>query len=247
MATGILAPLIMIIRPEPDHLLFITQPDHARLAAEVMSAWRADGLDDHPRRDTVLAAVRDHDNGWIEEDAETHVDTSGNPLDFVAVPPPVKHRIWPRAVARIGEQRPYEAALIAQHALSIHGQQRTDPIWSPFFLHIERLRAEMLARCEADAGSTIDADYRFVQAGDQLSLVFCNGWRAPFARAGGRILLNGTTLEVTPDPFEGVRVPLRVRARRIPARLYASAADLRAALDAAPLVIIEGEAAGHSH
>lgn len=237
----------MIIRQDSDHLLFITQPDHARLAAEVMSAWRADGLGDHPRREAVLTAVRDHDNGWLEEDAETHVDAAGHPLDFVAVPPPIKHRIWPRAVSRIGERRPYEAALVAQHALSIHGQQRTDPIWSPFFRHIERLRDEMLVRCDADARSTLDADYRFVQTGDQLSLVFCNGWRTPFPRTGGGILLNGTTLEVTPDPFDGGRVPLRVRARRVPARSYASAADLRAVLDAAPLVIIEGEAAGHSH
>ena len=234
----------MIIRQDGDHLLMITQPDHARLAAEVMHAWQADGLADHPRRDMILTAVREHDNGWLEEDADTHVDASGDPLDFVAVPPPVKHRIWPRAVSRIGERQPYVAALVAQHALSIHGQLRTDPVWGLFFRHVERLRDEMLARCEGDARSTLEADYRFVQAGDQLSLVFCNGWRNPFPRAGGRILLRGTTLELTPDPFGGARVPLRIRARRALARSYASPADLRAALDAARLVIIEGEAAG---
>lgn len=234
----------MIIRQDGDHLLFITQPDHARLASEVMSAWRADGLTEHPRRDAILTAVREHDNGWIEEDADTHVDLEGNPLDFVAVPPPVKHRIWPRAVSRTGEKHPYVAALIAQHALSIHGQQRNDPIWSPFFLHLERLRDEMLARCEAEARATLEPDYRFLQVGDQLSLVFCNGWRNPFPRAGGRMLLRGTTLEISPDPFEGTRVPLRVRARRVLARSYASGAELRAALDAARLVLIEGEAAG---
>ena len=236
----------MIIRPDADHLLFITQPDHARRAAEVMSAWRADGLADHPRRDAILAAVREHDNGWIEEDADTHVDPEGHPLDFVAVPPPVKHRIWPRAVSRVGERQPYAAALIAQHALSIHGQQRTDPIWSAFFRHLERLRDEMLARSAGDARSTLEPDYRFLQAGDQLSLVFCNGWRSPFPRAGGRMILNGTTLELTPDPFDGARGPLRVRARRVLARSYASGAELRAALDAARLVMIEGEAAGSS-
>ena len=102
----------------------------------------------------------------------------------------------------------------------------------------------MLARSDADARDTLEADYRFVQAGDQLSLVFCNGWRTPFPRAGGRMLLHGTTLEISPDPFAGARVPLRVRARRVLARSYASGAELRAALDAARLVMIEGEAAG---
>ena len=233
----------MIIRQDGDHLLLITQPDHARLAAEVMSAWRADGLPDHPRRNAILLAVREHDNGWIEEDAETHVDVEGKPLDFVAVPPSVKHRIWPRAVARVGEHRPYEAALIAQHALTIHGQQRTDAAWSPFFRHLERLKDEMLARCDASARSTLEADYRFVQTADQLSLVFCNCWRNPLSHAGGTVVLRGSTLHVTPDPFEGDRVALRVRARKVLARSYASAADLRAALDAAPLVLVEGEAA----
>jgi hypothetical protein len=237
----------MIIRQDGDHLLFITQPDHARLAAEVMSAWRADGLPDHPRREAILSAVREHDNGWIEEDTETHVDGAGNPLDFVAVPPAVKHRIWPRAIGRLGERRPYEAALVAQHALTIHGQQRSEAVWSPFFRHVERLREEMLARCDVDARTTLETDYRFVQAGDQLSLVFCNGWRTPFPRSGGRILLQGSTLELSPDPFDGARVPLRVRARRVLARSYASAADLRASLDTARLVMIEGEAAGPSH
>ena len=234
----------MIIRQDGDHLLFITQPDHARLAAEVMGAWRADGLADHPRRDAILTAVREHDNGWIEEDADTHVDADGNPLDFVAVPPPVKHRIWPRAISRLGEGRPYEAALVATHALTIHGQQRSDAVWSPFFRHVERLRDEMLGHCDAGARATLDADYRFVQAGDQLSLVFCNGWRNPFPRPGGRIRLHGSTLELSPDPFDGARVPLRVGARRVLARSYASAADLRAALDAARLVMVEGDAAG---
>ncbi|HEV3486740.1 MAG TPA: hypothetical protein VG106_15110, partial [Vicinamibacterales bacterium] len=110
--------------------------------------------------------------------------------------------------------------------------------------HVERLRDEMLARCDSDAPTTLEPDYRFLQTADQLSLVFCNGWRNPFPRTGGRMVLRGTTLQVTPDPFDGARVPLRVRARRVLARSYASGAELRAALDAARPVLIEGEAAG---
>jgi hypothetical protein len=234
----------MIIRQQGDWLLFITQTDHARLAGQVMAHWREDGFDVHPRREAILHAITHHDNGWLEEDADMHVDDDGNPLDFVSVPAAVKHGIWPRAVDRIGRDQPYAAALIAQHALTVHGQQRTDPLWRAFFETMDARRDALLARAGGDARATLESDYRFVQAGDQLSLIFCNGWRTPFPRRGGRMMLHGSALDLSPDPFGGARVPMRVEARRLPGRSYASAADLRATFGEAPVVMVEGEGAG---
>lgn len=246
----------MIIRRHKKDLLFITQGDHAALAGEIVSCWRLDGFAANPRREAILLAAREHDNGWREEDALMHVDAAGEPLDFIAAPVPVKHRIWPRAATRLGTVAPYAAALVAHHAIAVHNQHRADPVWRGFLDTMASLQADLLARCRhagmGDAAETRDLeatllqDYRFVQAGDQLSLIFCNGWTALFERPAGRALLNGTTLEIEPDPFEGIAVPLRVRARRMPARAFASAADLRAAFDAAPVVQIEGHATGAS-
>jgi hypothetical protein len=232
----------VIIRRESTSLLFIAQQDHAALSAAIMAEWQLDGLPHHPHRDRILLATREHDNGWLEEDAMTHVDQDGEPLDFISVPPTVKQRIWPRAASRVAELDPYAGALVAQHALALHGQQRTEPAWRPFLSQMERLQADLLARCPPGASGTLQDDYRFVQAGDQLSLVFCNGWTAPFPRPGGRILLQGGTLTVTPDPFAGRRVPLTIAARRLPAQTFTSGRDLRAALDAAPVEWIEGAA-----
>jgi hypothetical protein len=233
----------MIVRQDRHSLLFIAQADHARLAADLIAAWQADGFPAHPRREVILLATREHDNGWNEEDAATHV-ADGEPLDFMSVPPAVKHRIWPRAAARLATVDPYAGALVAQHALSVHGQQRTDPGWRPFFDTMDRVKGELLARCGPGAADLLVEDYRFVQAGDQLSLIFCNGWTAPFPRPGGRTILRGTTLEISPDPFGGRRVPLHVPARRLARQAFASPAALRAALDAAPLERLDGEAAG---
>jgi hypothetical protein len=233
----------MIIRRDGNSLLFVRQVDHARMAAEVMTQWHEGGLQEHPRRDAILAAAREHDNGWIEEDEEMHVDAAGEPLDFIAVPAHVKHRIWPRAATRLAEHDPYVAALVAQHALAIHGQQRGDPTWQGFFATMDALRAGLVATSGADT-RTLALDYPFVQTGDQLSLIFCNGWQAPFARLGGRTILKGTTLEMSPDPFAGARVPFQVPARRLPAQTFASAHELRAAYAAAPAVMLEGEAVG---
>jgi hypothetical protein len=234
----------MIIRRERDHYLLVTQADHAALSAHIMAHWQLDAFPSHPRRDTILTATREHDNGWMEEDATTLVDAAGEPVDFISAPVPVKHRIWPRAVARAAQTDAYVAALIAQHALTVHGQQRPDPLWTLFLRQMERLRDEQLAGCTAAQRDALGPDYTFVQVGDQLSLIFCNGWTTPFARPGGRTILRGTTLEVTPDPFGGARVPLRIEARRVPARAYASPRELRAACDTAATVTLEGVATG---
>jgi hypothetical protein len=234
----------MIIQRTPTALVFIEQQDHAALSAAIMAEWQLDGLPDHPRRDAILLATREHDNGWLEEDAMTHVDQDGEPLDFISVPPTVKQRIWPRAAARVVATDPYAAALIAQHALALHGQQETEPAWRPFLTQMARLQADLLARCPPGAADTLEEDYRFVQAGDQVSLVFCNGWTVPFSRPGGRVVLRDETLTVAPDPFRGRRIPLRVAARRLDVRPFASSRDLRAALDATDTEWIEGTALG---
>lgn len=233
----------MIIQADGDSFLFITQPDHARLAAEAIAHWKAGAFADHPRRSVILLATREHDNGWIEEDAETHVDAGGSPLDFVAVPAAVRQRIWPRAVTRMAHENPYAAALIAQHAIAVYSASRNDAGWQAFFDGLSELRDRFLAASRVDR-QTLDADYPFVNAADRLSLAFCTGWAKPLESYGRQIILKGHVVEITPDPFDGARVPLTIRARRIPQQRYRTAGDLRTALKDAPVEILRGEAAG---
>ena len=92
--------------------------------------------------------------------------------------------------------------------------------------------------------SALREDYRMVYLGDLLSLIFCCGWQDPFAREGYDVVLRGTTLEVWPDPFDGRTIALGVRARRIPARRYATDAELRCVLTEAPEEVVTGTATG---
>jgi hypothetical protein len=233
----------VIIRQTTDRLLLITQGDHAALAGRIMRAWRLGELSDHPRRDAILTATDHHDDGWKEEDAELHVSEAGEALDFIAVPPQVKQRIWPRAAERWSDRSPYVAALIAQHALTVHAPLADDPGWRRFFQTMTRTRDELLERGGVGLGR-LEEDYPFVRTGDQLSLIFCNGWTAPLAGLGYKAILSGITLQIRPDPFAGARIPLDITARSLPAVPYASRADLRAALAAAPVIRLTGEAAG---
>ena len=92
----------MIVRTNPDHLLLITQPDHAALSAAIMARWRRDGLPAHPRREWLLLATREHDAGWAEVDVAPIVDpASGRLLDFVHAPDAVRQEVWPRSIERL--------------------------------------------------------------------------------------------------------------------------------------------------
>lgn len=234
----------MIVRTRDASLELITQPDHARLAAQILDGWRADGLPARPTRATLLFATREHDRGWLTVDAMPPIDPStGRPYDFVAAPDPIKHELWPRAVAELGAVSPYAAALVAEHALTVYAQHRDSPEWAAFFETLARERDAWLT-ASAQPVRQLEVDYRLLRLADLVSLAFCNGWTEPREHAGYRLILAGAEMTITPDPFDGARVPLQVPMRAIPARVYASTADLLAALRGATPSAVEGVCRG---
>jgi hypothetical protein len=231
----------MIVRKEVDALLFITQPDHARLADALLAEWRQDGFPAHPRRTSLLLAAREHDNGWRELDESLVFDRgSGQLLDFLNAPDAVKQSVWPTGVERIAD--PYAAALVARHATYVYNSHADEPSWSAFFDTMRTRQRDLLERAGIDQ-ATLDADYRFLSVVDLLSLSFCCGWTDEHERFGCRVRCEGEMLRVDPPVLGEEPLAIRVRARRLAVRTFGSAADARAALDAAPLEIVEGTAA----
>jgi hypothetical protein len=211
-----------------------------------MNEWRRDGLPESPLRDVILAAVREHDNGWIEEDRAPIVDTgTGRLLDFISAPEPIRQRIWPRAVERL-QREPYAAALVAEHALNVYEHYRDRPAWSGFFDQMETLRDMALAKAPPRTRAELRRDYFFIRIGDLASLAFCNAWREPQKLGRYELHLHGTELRFIPDPFNGKQVPLTVRARRMANRAYMSAAEAARAFETAEVVEIAGRAIGAS-
>jgi hypothetical protein len=238
----------MIVRDEGSSLLLITQPDHGRLAHDIVAAMRTEAVLHGPGRDTILLATREHDNGWIEVDADPTVDPdTGRPYDFIAGPTRVKHDLWPRGIARVARMNPRAGALVAQHAITVYNYRAAEPGWHPFFGPITAMRDDLLRQLGVidDGGREVFArDYRCVRLGDSFSLQFCNGWTEAQETEGYCAELRGSTLVIAPDPFEGRSVPLRVMARRIPARRYLNDADLNAALAESVPEFLIGDARG---
>ena len=211
-----------------------------------MAEWRRDDLPGSPIRDVILDATREHDNGWIEPDRAPIVDpATGRLLDFITAPEPVRQGIWPRGVERLHDT-PYAAALVAEHALSVYEHYRDRPSWTGFFASMEEMRDTALAAAAPRTIADLRRDYFFVRMGDLASLAFCNAWREPQKLARYELRIEGRELRFAPDPFAGARVPVSVRARRLPNRPFASSADAAAAFEAAPAVELAGIACGQS-
>ena len=225
----------MIVAPAPgtaaSHLL-ITQPDHARFAAELLSLWRA--LADHPRRGDLLFAAREHDNGWRETDAAPHWDAErGRPHDFLSLPRAERIELWQRGTARFAGEHPYASLLIVRHAIRLH-LERSGEEWQAFREYLDELYrglAEATGMTGASA-EQVEADYRWLDLADLISLAACNRWSEPFGRYGFRGELQDGTLQLDPFPLAG-STAFRIPCRRIPARAYRGDADLGGELAAA--------------
>src|SRR5687768_2415061 len=196
----------------------------------------------HPRRDTILRAVAEHDVGWIDVDAApvVHRD-NGRVADFITLAEEIRQEIWPRAVAMLADD-PYAAALVAQHALTAYGRHSSDPAWSRFFRTMEDRRDSQL-QASGRSRADLDADYPFVRLGDVISLAFCTGSDA-LQVDPWKVAVSAHRVVVTPDPFGGVIVPAEIRARQLANRPFVSDEDLRSAAAAAEWVTLRGEIAG---
>lgn len=231
----------MIVRSQADRLHLITQPDHARLARRVMEQWGP--LRGAERREPILLAIGDHDNGWREPDAAPTVDLpTGRIHDFITAPAEVRQGVWPRGVYNVANRDRWAAALIAHHAVFVYSRFRPDPEWATFFITMESIRNDLVGR--RPLGDLL-ADYRFVRIGDLISLIFCNRWAEAQAYEGWTFrLAPGDRVAITPDPFDGGEHELAVDAREIADVPYQSDAHLRDALAAAPVVTLRGVVGG---
>jgi hypothetical protein len=233
----------VIIRPADGVRHLITQPDHAALAGRIMEHWVSLGAAE--RRDAILRAVREHDNGWREPDAAPTVDPhTGAVLDFVSIGTPVKQNVWRRCLAGLTDA-PWTAALVAHHAVSVYDRFRSDPTWDAFFADMESARDGHLTA----SGGAMDAlvrDYVYVRLGDLASLAFCNAWSDPQGLGPWTIrLLDGRHLLVEPNPFVH-DVPIAVDARALPLTPFASDEALAVAWHAAPVVTLSGVVIGRT-
>ena len=196
-----------------------------------------------PRRDAIVRAIGEHDNGWAEEDAAPIVDpATGNVVDFVSAPRSVRHRVWARGIQRLADD-PWAAALVAQHAVTVYDRFRRDAEWASFFAQLEALRDALLGESRLPFAELL-ADYAFVRLGDLISLAFCAGWTDQQLFDRWTIQLTGSRVGVTPDLFGGAEIPIEIKARELRRQHFQSDAELHDMLRNANSTMLRGQVGG---
>lgn len=214
----------MILVAEEGVLRLVAQADHARLGGEMLALFRAFGLPDHRRRDDLLFAAREHDNGWRETDAAPRVDPrTGRPYDFVDQPRDDRIELWLRGVRRFCDARPYAALLILRHARALHDDRRKEEPWQAFFASLEQLEQDLLAETGAPPAE-VESDYRWIALSDALALAVAAHRREPFSSSGISARFAGDTLHLAPFPLAGTTT-FRLPCRTVPDRRYLGDAD----------------------
>ncbi len=197
----------MILLSRGSRHLAVTQADHARLAAEILSLFRLPELLQNSRRGELLRAVAEHDNGWWESDSAPEVDVArGLPLDFRAVSRTTRLAVWRRGVERFAGEAPYLAALVAAHGARIHSSPALASEWRELAGEMASRRDELLALSGRSATELAEDD-AWVALADALALAACSGV-APRHPVGGfqatvRVEEELTTLGLEPFPLAG--------------------------------------------
>lgn len=215
----------MIVAPRQDSLRLVTQGDHAHLAAEILSLFRLPELAEHPRRDRLLRAVREHDNGWREIDAAPPLDpASGRPHDYRSLPDAARRELWNRGARRLADDDPYVCLLIVRHALELHRALRRQPDWERWLAEIEALAEELGEAVDASA-EEVASDYRWLAVADRLSLALAEAEPETFEAGRFEARVDDDVLRLAPFPLAG-RTTLRLSSRRVPDRAYADEREL---------------------
>lgn len=203
----------------------ITQTDHARLAAEVLSLWRADGMPEHPRRRALLRAVAEHDNGWREADAAPRADpVTGRPLDYRHLDESDRRQLWRRGAARFFDDDAYVALLVLEHAMALHRDLAAHEAWAELYTRWREESGRLLAESGL-AGEVVAADYRLLALADTIALGACDGWERSVAQSGYRLRFAPGLVTLVPLPLAGA-TRFSVPCRHLPRREYRSDSEL---------------------
>ncbi len=249
----------MLHRRAPEGIIAISQPAHAWVSAQIAAAW---GEVPDRREEMWLAALL-HDVGWIEwERRPTWNPHTGWPHTFLELDTRAHVEIWSGVSKQVEPISALAALLVSRHGTGLyeryHGAEDgpdTDSAVREYLAGEKALQAALLAKvrtadsCRATPDDAwLDRASALIAAWDWMSLIVCMSERdSDVVRAvpwrSERIDLELSRVvddqwRVTPWVFATRRVRLVTQGWAL-RRRATDDAEMRAMLDAAPLVDLE--------
>jgi len=241
----------MLLRREPDRIVAIGQPAHARVSGQLAGAWGNERFRPPSPRDEVLLAASQHDIGMAAWDAEPDFNAeTGLPYGFIEMPVATHLDLWKRAPALALSQSRYVALLVSMHGTALYEMrdlEKLDPadaVDVRAYLDAQRALQAGLRESLGAGDAEVARNQRLIWTWDHLSLAVLLGWAPTTARAvptaggGATDVALSAGLVLDPWPFSEPSVELTCDGRVLDGP-FADAAEMRAALAAAPWVQLE--------
>ena len=240
----------MLLLPDGDAVIAITQPAHAWVSGQLARAWGNERFGAVEPWEEVCLAAEQHDVGMTEwELAPTLNAETGLPHSFMEMDLETHVALWSAAAERVLPQSRYAALLVSLHGTALYERRDLDRLAPE---DAERVRAFLAGQQELQRrlrppkvpDEEIARNQRLVWTWDSLSLGLLLDW-SPFALRGvptaGELVdvaLRDGTLD--PWPFAAEKVTVKAEARRLAGR-YDDEAAMRSALTRAPWITLERE------
>jgi hypothetical protein len=243
----------VLLRPEADAVIAVTQPAHAWVSGQLARAWGNERFGPVGPWEEVCLAAEQHDVGMTDWELQPTLNPkTGLPHSFMEMELETHMALWSRAAERVLPQSRYAALLVSLHGTALYARRDLDRL-SP--ADAERVRGflagqQALQRQLTPPGATpeeIARNQRLVWTWDSLSLGLLLDWwpyelrAVPTADGAVDIAVEGVeedTVTLDPWPFAGGRVRVRAEARRLAGR-YDDEAAMRSALARAPWLTVE--------
>jgi hypothetical protein len=200
----------VLVRPEGQGALLITQVAHAWISGQLARAWGNDSFDPPEPFEEVCLAAEQHDLGMTSFDMRPDLNPeTGLPLSFMEMPLERHLAIWTLAPRRMLAQDRYAALLVSAHGTALYARRERTPAIDAFLAEQRELQQE-LAGSLGVSDEELRRNQRLIWTFDSLSLAVLLGWD-PFEVEG--IERRGSTLH--PWPFSAESLTLRCDARRL--------------------------------
>jgi hypothetical protein len=237
----------VVLRRDREGAIAIGQPSHAWLSGQLARAWGNDSVPAPEPFEEVCLAAEQHDIGMAAWDlAPTLNAETGLPHSFMEMPLDDHLALWSAAAGKLVRQSAYAALLVSMHGTALYEMRDLDRMDPEDAAKVRRFLAErreeqdaLLAALGVDR-EAVRRNQRLIWTWDYVSLGLCLDW-APADGPDIRMEPAGEMrVALGPWPFRERSLTVRCEGRRL-AGGYSSEAEMRAALDRAPLVPLAWE------
>lgn len=165
----------MVVTERENEVLLFEQHEHARVCGELAEAWREDFFQGIEWRDSVIYAIHEHDNGWIELDKSPLLNETNNlPFSFIDYPLAPKLKAYKSCIDRVVKKDLY-AGLLCSLQYSSFFEKYSNGRGEDFLSYEQKRQKQLKQKLSLDNSQeeTLAFHFQLLQFCDHLSLYLC--------------------------------------------------------------------------